>query len=743
MPMIADGSASLSILDVVRGIWRRKLLILACLMLGVVGGLATVSINDPKYASEARVIIANLATPYDNTNGAPEPARDAYDDRFVASQVAVLQSEDLARRVVKSLDLAGKGEFAAGKKPGTIKKVALALGFGTDSSKVDKEDLAIEQLIKQTTVYPVPESDVIAVRFSSTDPKVAATVANALVDTFVLSTRETQSGPNGRARDWLAGQITLLRDKVSKSEAAAEKYRADAGLLVGQTTTLGQQQISELNSQITLAEAAASEAAAKAEDIKSMLESTGSVDASSEVLGSPVIQRLREQQVAASQKISQLSATYLPNHPKMVAAQRELSDVSTQIRREALKVVASLQGQAKVARARASSLKDSLETSKGREGQALQSDVKLKELEREAAANRTLLETMLARYADANAKQDLNMQPGYARIIQTATAAYAPYFPKVGPIMILSIIGGLALGLGLAFLMEIMSQSARIAAQHAPQVQGARAYHHAALSAAGQALPPDLDIQIPVLDFGQSASAVPVPEAVPKVLASLPAAPPLAAAFAELDNPESAPEFAAVTAELAEHVLTVTRAIGNKAVCVTSIGGSFDAAYTSVALARSLAKSRIKTILVDIVAGRPSGADLMAIADGQGLSELISGSAAVDKVILRDGGSAMQLMRFGQVAEASVRPLLTQRIGAVIASLSQVYDIVILNAGEAGPATADMLQGVGAMLFLAPQGRQRDAVAAAKTVMAKGVRQALFVRLVPRAGETEDLRRAG
>ncbi|MFO1033049.1 MAG: hypothetical protein U1E15_02785 [Hyphomicrobiales bacterium] len=733
----------MSILDVVRGMMRRKLLAATCLALGLCGGLAVVALNAPKYASEARVLIANMATPYDSTNSAAsDTTRDPYDDRFVASQVSVLQSDDMARRVVKSLNLATDSEFGASKKkPGALKKILIALGFVPDTSMMPPEDLAVDKLVKQTTVYPVPESDVIAIRFSAGDPDAAAKVANAIAETFVLSTRESQSGPNTRARDWLASQIAMLRDKVSKSEAAAEKYRAEAGLFVGQTTTLGQQQISELNSQITLAEAAASEAEAKAQDIRSMLESTGSVDASAEVLSSPVIQRLREQQVSASQKISQLSATYLPNHPKMIAAQRELNDVNTQLRREALKVVASLQGQAKVAHARAVSLRQSLDKSKGQQGVDLQSDVKLKALEREAAADRTLLETMLSRYADANARQDLNVQPGYARVIQTATPAYSPYFPKVGPTVLLASFAGLGLGLGLAFLMEIMAQSARIAAQQTPVPPPSRRYSHAAL-AREAVYAADTGIQIPALDFSAPAVAPATAEAVPKVLASLLAAPPLASAFAELESPANAPDGGESLLELASALKAVVQGQGHKTLCITSIGGNFDAAYTTVALARALSRERVKVIAVDIAGSRPSSTDLLSMADGQGLGELVSGKAAVDKVILRDKASSAQHMRFGQMPEATVRPLLAQRLGAVIASLSQVYDIVLLNAGEASAATADVLQGVGTMLFLAPQSRQRDAVAAAKSVMAKGVRQSLFVRLVPRDGDAEDLRKA-
>ncbi len=465
-------SFSLSIADVLRGMLRRWMLLTVCLLLGAIGGVGIVAVNKPQYASEAQIMVTNLATPYDKPNNVQELRVEQIDDRFVLSQVSVLKSEDLVQRVVKQLQLEGQGEFDPLRRGmGTLKKTMIATGFGSDPRLMSKEQRAIEHLAKNLAVYQIPLSNVIMVRYTALDGKTAAAVSNAVADTYVLSTRESQSGPNARARDWLAGQISVLRKKVSESEAAVEKFRAEAGLLKGQTTTLGAQEISELNTQITLAEAASSEARAKADEIVSMLESEGSVDAAADVLGSQVVQRLREQQVSATRKVSELSATYLANHPKMVAANRELADVERQLRREALKVVDSLQGQAKVAEARADSLRRSLESMKTREGGALQSDVRLKELERDAMADRTLLETMLARYADANARQDLSVQPGYARVIQTASVASTPFFPKVGPTILLTTLAGIGLGLGLAFLFEVIRQSGRLNEMSVRQLQ--------------------------------------------------------------------------------------------------------------------------------------------------------------------------------------------------------------------------------------------------------------------------------
>ena len=99
---------------------------------------------------------------------------------------------------------------------------------------------------------------------------------------------------------------------------------------------------------------------------------------------------------------------------------------------------------------------------KGRESTANLASVKLKALERESAADKALLESLLLRYADASARQDLSTQPGMARVIQQAAIPTSPSFPKSGPLVMLITLAGLALSLGLSFLMEIMAAANRL-----------------------------------------------------------------------------------------------------------------------------------------------------------------------------------------------------------------------------------------------------------------------------------------
>ncbi|MGE0241479.1 MAG: GumC family protein, partial [Parvibaculaceae bacterium] len=450
--------ASVDMMELLRGIWRRKLFVLLVTLL--LGGVASFFVlrETPTYSVEAQVLIDNLETPFSRAApGEGSDARAAFDERDILSQVSVLSSRDLGDRVLKELQLVGKGEFNPLRNGlGKISSILVAVGFRDNPMKKSLEERAFDRYRNALNVFQVTNSKVVTIRYFAQDPKIAADVANKLAEIYVMSTREAQSEPTGRARDWLAEQIEILRGKVAESEAAAEEFRARAGLLKGTTATLGTQELSELNTQITLAEAARTEAQAKAKTIRSMLDDSGSVEVASDVLNSPFIQRLREQQIALQRNMAELSVTYLPSHPKMVAVRNELAKVDQQLRTEAMKIVAGLEDQARVAATREASLRASLNAAKAKASTTNLDEVKLRALERDAAANRSLLESFLTRYVDASTRQEITAQPGFARIIQRAVPPANPSYPKTGPTIILATLAGLTLGLGLAFLAEVL-----------------------------------------------------------------------------------------------------------------------------------------------------------------------------------------------------------------------------------------------------------------------------------------------
>ena len=711
-------ASSISLLDVVRGVWRRKLAILVFTLLTLCVSLGLVKILKPTYSAEALILIESLASPYDRTQTLEDQRPDPVDDRVIKSQMSVLKSQDIALRVVETLKLQDRAEFDSLKQKGVskIKQLLLAFGFGEDPRLKTPEQRALKLLTDELTVYQIPESNVVAVKYSASAPKTAAEVANTLAKIYITSTAETISQPTSRARDWIAEQVVELRKKVASSDARIEEFRSKAGLLQGQSSTLGAQELSELNTQITLAEAVRTEAEERAKSIKNILATKGTVVGSTDVMNSPMFQNLREQQVTSARRVAELSATYLPSHPKMIAAQNDLRNIDRQIRSEALKLVDSLEQQAQISRAREDSLRARLEEMKGRKSTANLDEVKLKALERESAADKALLESLLLRYADASARQDLSTQPGLARIIQQAAVPTSPSFPKSGPLVLLITLSGLALSLGLSFLSEIMAAASRLGE---PVIRAAGIVHQT----------PEPERQKP------HVAPQPIITEIMAPLATLPSAFSLQAnqeLLSNADSPDSQGLLAA-SHEIAEWALKLHRTAALRRLAITSLGGGVaDSSMAAVAIARAIASRGLRIVVVDLAPNGSSVDMLFGLATGPGFVDLLAGTTDFTKVIVRDPLSSAHLLRFGLERNEEMISLMDQRTDAVLSALGNIYDMVVVHCGEASGRTPMLVGKCQGALLLAPGLRHRDVATAARKLLASGLIDVQFVRLESR-----------
>src|SRR5262245_19891196 len=634
MRSLASGVASaVDLRDVLSGLWRRKRAMAITTLMATLIGLAFAFSATPRYTAESRVIIDKFDTAFSRGDRTDDSARDI-SEQLVTSQVEVLRSRDIAKRVVDALDLVDNPEFSGRGVPvSPIARILATLGFISAPRSMTPEQRAIEAYYRNLVVYVVPKSQVIAIEFTSRIPDMAAKLANAVADTYVVATRQAQTESTGRARDWLAGQIEELRGKVVVSETAAEEFRAKAGLLKGSLATLGSQELSELNSQIILAESNRSEAQAKAKAIRELLARTGTVDASVAVLDSPLVQRLREQQVALIRSRAELSTIYLGSHPRLIAVDRELADLDRQVRAEALKIVDRLDQEARIAAARETSLRSSLNGLKTRASETNVEDVKLRALEREAAANRSLLETFLNRYTDARARDTVNAQPGLARVISRADVPTDPSFPRRGPIVLLSIIAGFTIALGLAFLAEVMANVARL---EPPVIEPHPQPEQESTSVAAS---PSFDLSAaiarPALCHGLDGASLAI---------------------------------------IGSWIQSQRQTPGVKRVSLMGLARDDGGATLLTGIGRWLALQGTRVMAVDCALHPSSPTEPGA---RPGLTELLSGAAAFSNVVVLDKESPLQLITAGQAGATGRSLLASPRFDTVIDALEQNYALVL------------------------------------------------------------------
>ena len=258
-----------------RALWARRWWLFVPALAVAVLACVAVNLMTPKYKSEARILIEGRESVFLRPDAEKPGERDQalVDQEAVTSQVQLALSRDLARQVIRQLKLGERAEFDPilhGISP--VGYALRLLGIGRDPLQMTAEERVLESYYDRLSVFQVEKSRVIAIEFVSADPELAATVANSIAENYLALHRAAKQEETRAAGRWLAGEIENLRHKVAEAEARVEEFRAKSNLLIGaNNTTLSNQQLAEVNSQLAAARSRKAESEAKAQFIRDML----------------------------------------------------------------------------------------------------------------------------------------------------------------------------------------------------------------------------------------------------------------------------------------------------------------------------------------------------------------------------------------------------------------------------------------------------------------------------------------
>src|SRR4051794_6291013 len=440
---------------------RKRGWIIVPTVLAAVLSLAAVNMVTPRYKSEARILIDGRENVFLRPNGERNEERNALDPEAVTSQVQLLLSRDLGREIIRKNKLAERPEFDPVLRGFSPLKSLLALfGIGRDPFSLTPEERVLEAYFDRYTVYAVDKSRVIIIEFQSSDPELAARIANSIAEGYLVLLQSARQEQAKAASQWLAGELENLRKKVAEAESRVEDFRSKSSLFVGtNNTTLSNQQMGEINTQLNNARALKSDAETRARLIREMLQSGKPIEAS-EVLNSELTRRLSEQRVTLRAQLAEQSSTLLDGHPRIKELKAQLADLDRQLREEASKISRSLDNDARIAGGRVEGLSASLEQLKKQATSTNGQDVQLRALEREAKAQRDLLESYLAKYREANARENIDAAPADGRIISRATVSNTPAYPKKLPIVLIATLATLMLTSGAIVTGELLRMTA-------------------------------------------------------------------------------------------------------------------------------------------------------------------------------------------------------------------------------------------------------------------------------------------
>jgi len=410
--------------------------LIALLALSVtVATTVIVSIMLPKSYTATNTLVVD-AKAKDPVTGALLPAQ--LMPGYMATQVDILKSRNVGLKVVQGLKLADSAQVRADFQAATQ---------GQGSIQHWLADL----LLKKLEVTPSRESAVIQISFSGTDPRFAAVIANAFAQAYINTNLELKVEPARQTTVWFESQIKGLRENLEQAQSKLSTYQREKGLIASdERIDVETSRLAELSSQLV---------AAQSQTFDSTSRQSQSGNALAEIEQNPLIQGLKRDLAVGETKLAELGQKVGVNHPQYQRAQVEVEALRTELNAEMKVVTRTVGTTAKVAKGREADIRASLQAQKGRVLSLKQQRDEASVLIREVENAQRVYDTALQRFNQSSLESQ-NTQTDVV-VLNPAVAPLEASSPKVVLNTILSIFLGSLLGIGLAFLMEMIDRRVR------------------------------------------------------------------------------------------------------------------------------------------------------------------------------------------------------------------------------------------------------------------------------------------
>ena len=648
----SQDAEGLDLRQLLSALYRRKAIILGCLVLGVVIAEIVVNQFTPRYTAEADVMLETRK--FQILNFQSVMSGMSTDFAAVADEVALLNGPTIASKAAARLHLEREPEFNPALRPapgfdpiGWIQHViSLPFSFfnntapppapSDDSPRPETPDATPMgyALMGHVSAANDGQSYIISIRAQSENPRLAADIANAYVDAYLTDQLDVKYEATARASEWLNSHLADLRKKVEDSERAVALFQQQHNLAQTKGATLTDQQVSELNSQLIIASADLAQQQSDLQALQTALRTPGAMTSALVLKSAPIVERLREQEADLQKQQSDLSTRYKPEHPTMVNLRAQIADIQNKIAVEARNAALSASSTVGAARARVQALKDALAQAQQTNGVQNTAAVQLRELQREADANKALYENFLNRFKQTSAEQDI--QQADARRISTALPPGGPSYPNKPLFVEFAAMLSLGFGILLAFALEWLDNGFRSTNQ-LEQIAGIGTLGLVPATSGG-VVPQDLVIEEPVSQYSESIRSVRT-----------------ALRYSDVDNP---PKIILVTSSIPSEGKTIL----------------------SMSLARSVARSGGKALLIDCDLRRPGVSKLLKATDGPTLLDLFNGTGTPDSVIQVDRTSSMHYVA-AKAGTTNPQDLLSsQQMRSFLERMRSQYDLIVIDS---------------------------------------------------------------
>ena len=675
----------LDLRELVAVIRRRAMLIASVTVLVALAGLIYAMQLVPVYTATASVLVDPRRTSVVDTKSVVSSI--GKDSSAIDSEVELIKSTSVAQRVVNKLNLQKVDVSFLERQPTLMERLIQGtrslLSRAPVKKHVDGRDALLASntqklanKLKENIVVARKEwTYVIEVSYTDEDPVFAAQIANAFANAYLVDQLEAKYEATSRANTWLFERLEELREKVRTSERAVEKFKTEHGIVAAKGTDLNEQQIAKLSEQLILVRAETAQKRAKYQSLLAVIKKGGETTSFADRLQSQVIGTLRTKATELRRVLADLRAKYGSRHPKVQSTRAQLADVNAQIKTEAKRILTTATNDYQIALSRERSIEKSLNLLKGEKTGNNQASIRLRELEREADADRQLFNAFLTRFKEVSQQQSL--QTAESRVIEQAAAPTNPSAPVKRSIAGFSLILGLALGCVLAFILEKLDNGFR----SPDEIE--KALGVSVLASVPRAEPTGPAGWF-ARHFGGVLERLPFPfgagerQSLPKrsALARL-----------ALDKPLSA--FAEAIRSLRMEVRYLTADDQLNVIAVTSALPGEGKSTLASNMAQQAAAAGKKVLLIDMDLRRPMLTPLYAPTAKQGVVELIAGAAEPSEVFVFDPDTGLNFVpAIRSLSPADAAEVLnSEATKAMLDWAREEFDLVFVDTAPLVPVT--------------------------------------------------------
>jgi polysaccharide biosynthesis transport protein len=625
-------------------LWRHWMFIASVAALVFVIAVVHLARATPLYTATTQVLL-EPPTKAPTDTGSTDYYRFS-DFSFIENQLAIIRSDPLLRRVVVKERLAVPPPTANEPQSTDPSKESTTLA-GQDESILD----AINNLRGALAVSRSGQAQVLNISITWTDPARAAQLANAVANAYVVNQLDARFESAKQASGWLSDRLVELRQQLRDSEEAVTKFRNEHGLIrTGPTIALNDQQLADLNSKLMAARTDVAEKKTRVDflaDVARGKKTLESLPDTFQSAGPSVMSALRSKLADASQREADLLARYSSRHPAVVTVDAEKRDIERSIAGETQRRVQAVNNEYALAKARLDATEQAMREATGQGGLNYDDSVRLRELERTAAVNKSLFEDVLQKAKITD--EQSTFRPREARVIMPAQKG-GQSSPNTRKILLTALFVGLGLGVGGAFAMEKLN--------------------------AGFTTPRQVEdaLGVPVL-----ASIRRMDES--KLLSKDGKAVPLV--FYHVHHPLSPFSEAIRTLRSGIHMSDVDRP--PKVIHVTSSRPGEGKTTIAMSLAISAAFSGLKVALVDADLRHPSVSRFFKLEREKGLVDLLIGATPSESVLRFQNDLKLMVIPAGSKTLNPPDVLGSERMKALISHLRETFDYVVLDTPPVGP----------------------------------------------------------